>query len=1030
MSVIEIANRLPRPAAVGYFGVVSEASLEPEDGPAPVPGLDRAIGVDRGAILLAGPAGTGKSSALRKRVLRLVREEGHDPSRCPLITSTVRAASEHRAKLEGEIDRPFEEVIALTWEDFAERLLRQWSVEAGLGPVFEVVGRAERLAMMLVRVDDLPLRNHEIRGNPAGLLRALLLRIDRIKRDGDAPGELAGLIDAHDEMLGRLGLIDRNDLPRMAAGLLRDRTEIGEAVARAHPHLVVDELEDLSPARAELLSALAVTEPHSVVAAIDPARARFGPGSEGRFLAAFPEAERVTADVAWRFGASRIEAARAVLGRPAEDGGGWRPAPGSEEGLPIRFWRSGSAQAEAQALAREVEHRIAEGTEPTGIAIGVPDVNLKGGAIAGALAERGIASRLGGGALFRQPEVRDTIAWLRALGDPNDARAVTRALTRPPTELRSVDLAKLTTIAKRRKVDMVTACEAALESPQMAPEGRQRLAAFLRLYRAAAGAFDTHRPDEFVRRLIERVGFRRQRLFAARPETAERLLGLSRLADLATAFSRREPEASTREFTRFLSALADGGLSVEPVAGLPDTGGVPILDLDGVKGREWDRIYLLGLGGREPAGAVATAITSARDEVILSRVGEPTAGGGDPADPVEAALTATGALEEVQDEQLFGPEEDIHATWRMMRDEVIAASWRAGSELNEPRLDTPEDINRSVARYLELLKLAALAQRPDGGADREAIDALNGLLAQVATPEQLAELERSTLDPWLLASERDRDLRQRLAESRAEPSLDAFLPRRGDGLRLSATDLDLYLTCPLKYKFARVFGIPQTPTINMRFGILIHNVLQRFHEPAVARSGGGGSAGPDDGQGLGQLMDLLDQGWRRSGFGETHDELQFLDRARQAMRSYWENEQASDSVPAFLERQFEFKVGPHWLRGRVDRIDRAADGGFEVIDYKTGQRVDPLRHGGDIQLALYRLGAGEAWDLEVESGSYYYVLEGEKATVECGPDDRERVERTVLEVAEGVLSQDFEPRPSPEVCGWCDFRLVCPAAEA
>lgn len=1026
------SSAVPVAGPVGYVGVVSDSSSGPATGPAPRPGPERAVAFPAGALLLAGPAGTGKSSALRKRVLRLVGEEGLDPSRVAVVTSTVRAASEHRALLEREIERPFEEVVAATWEDLAERLLRRWPVEAGLGPVFEVVGRAERLAMLLVRVDELPLRDQEIRGNPAGLLRVLLERIDRIKRDGSDPGELAELVAAHDELLAGLGLIDRTELPRMAAALISGRPEIGAAVAALHPHLVIDELEDLCPSRAELLAALAgpagVT---SVVAALDPARARYGPGSEERFRAICPAAERAEAGVAWRLGPARIEAARAVLADRPEAGVEWRPAPGGERGLPIRFWRSGSPQAEAQAVAREVEHRLAEGTDPGEIAIAVPDVNMKGGVIAGALAERGISSRLGGGALFRQPEVRDTIAWLTALCDPTDARAVTRALTRPPTELRSVDLAKLTTIAKRRKVDMVTACEAALESPQMVPEARQRLASFLRLYRAAAGALDTHRPDEFVRRLIERVGFRRQRLFAARPETAERLLGLSRLADVATAFSRREPDASTREFTRFLSALADGGLSVEPLAGLPDTGGVPILDLEGVKGREWGWIYLLGLESPGPgsAGPVATAITSARGEVVLSRVGDAPAGDGDPADPVEAALTATGALEEVHDEQLFGPEEDLHATWRMMRDEVIEASWRAGSELNEPRLDTPEDINRAVARYLELLKLAALAQRPGGGADEEAIQAVNGLLAQIATPEQLAELERSTLDPWLLASERDRNARQGLAESRTEPSLDAFLPRRGEDLRLSATDLDLYLTCPLKYKFARVFGIPQAPTINMRFGILIHNVLQRYHEPALARTGGG-EAGPEGEEGLDHLMGLLDQGWRRTGFGESHDELQFLDRARRAMRSYWENERASGSTPAFLERQFEFKVGPHWLRGRVDRVDRAADGSFEVIDYKTGQRVDTTRHGGDIQLALYRLGAGEAWDLEVEAGSYYYVLEGEKVTVESGPDDRDRVERTVLEVGEGVLSQDFEPRPSPAVCGWCDYRLVCPAAEA
>ena len=57
------------------------------------------------------------------------------------------------------------------------------------------------------------------------------------------------------------------------------------------------------------------------------------------------------------------------------------------------------------------------------------------------------------------------------------------------------------------------------------------------------------------------------------------------------------------------------------------------------------------------------------------------------------------------------------------------------------------------------------------------------------------------------------------------------------------------------------------------------------------------------------------------------------------------------------------------------------------------------------------------------------MLDAEKVAVEAAPDDAERVERTVLEVGEGVMSQDFEPRPSPTVCSWCDYRLICPAAE-
>ena len=229
---------------------------------------------------------------------------------------------------------------------------------------------------------------------------------------------------------------------------------------------------------------------------------------------------------------------------------------------------------------------------------------------------------------------------------------------------------------------------------------------------------------------------------------------------------------------------------------------------------------------------------------MLSRVERGEEGEARPSRFYEQALAATGGEEEEHDEELFGPAEGLHATYRTLREQVLEASWKAGRELSEPRLDTAIDVNRAIARYLELLKLAALAQRPGDEPTAEAIEAVNGLLRQVATPEQQAELDASSLDSYLLDSERERGRRRELIAAREEPSLEAFLPRRGDGgLSLSASDLDLYLTCPLKYKFARVFGIPQEPTINQRFGILIHNVLERFHkEPPRerARTGCGG----------------------------------------------------------------------------------------------------------------------------------------------------------------------------------------------
>ncbi|HWO15717.1 MAG TPA: ATP-dependent DNA helicase, partial [Solirubrobacterales bacterium] len=898
------------------------------------------------------------------------------------------------------LEGPYEELWIGTWESVCERLLRDHSIAAGLDPFFDVLGPAERLAMLLDRIDDLPLRGHEIRGNPAGLLARLLERIDALKAGAVPPDpELAEFCAAHDRILASTGNLDEGDLYLTLNKLLHERPEVRHRITTSFKYLMVDEYEDTTPAQKAILSSLEAENPNHVYAVeegdIPLAGGRGGGGSRTYTSPAVPPSppDRTR------------EPERIVLNYVYRD-----PV--------VKFWRSRNERAQAQAVARETEHLVAAGTPPEAICVLFADPAREGGAIAAAMEERGIPFHLAGpAALFQRPEVRDAIAWLRVLADPDDSAAAARALTRPPIELRSADLARLTTIARRRKLDMVSGCEAALDSPQIQPEARERIQAFLKLYRAASAAMEERRADVFVRRLIERVGLRRQRLFAAQPEVAERLLGLSRLAELAAAWVRREPHGSTRGFVRYLSAVAEAGVEMrdgeDPAAGAAVQG----IDFAAAKGTAFDHAFVLGL---EREGGAARIGSPARAGLVLSRVGQ-GAGGPRPSPFYEEARAAAGSpREEVHEEELFGPAEGLHATYRALREEVLEASWKAGRELSEPRLDTAIDVNRAIARYLELLKLAALAQRPGDEATEEAVEAVNGLLRQVATPEQQAELDASALDGYLLGSERERDKRRRSIAARDEPSLAEFLPRRGDKrLSLSASDLDLYLTCPLKYKFARVFGIPQEPTINQRFGILVHNVLERFHKED--------DWGED---GLQRLVGLYEAGWRRSGFGTSDDELQYRERGREALRLYWERERASEGEPVWLERKFDFRIGEHHVRGRVDRVDRLPDGSHELIDYKTGERKTAAALERDLQLALYRLAAREAWEIEAALGSYYYVLDAEKVAVPAQPDDAERVERTVLQVGEGVLGQDFEPRPSPAVCGWCDYKLICPAAES
>jgi DNA helicase II / ATP-dependent DNA helicase PcrA len=548
---------------------------------------------------------------------------------------------------------------------------------------------------------------------------------------------------------------------------------------------------------------------------------------------------------------------------------------------------------------------------------------------------------------------------MRLLVDPRDAAAVVRALARPPIELRQVELARVIQVARRRKLDLVSGLGAATESPQVPPEARERIQRFIELHRAAAAGLDELAPEAFIGELIEQLGVRGRPLLTPEDAAGQRA-SLEQLRELACAFLRRRPRATARELALHLAALPHSS---------PED-------------RAVERLQLAAAGSSE-----------GREE--LAEASPPPAAG-----PLEVTL-------------------------QLLREEVLDSVGRIGGRLGELRLDTDLDVSHGVVRYLELLKLAALIQRPAGQSAEEALADINARLVAAATPLQREIFQTSTLDDTLVAvsagglTELDERARAQAIAPRGEPSLGPFLPRKGIGLALSASDVETYRSCPLRYKFARVLRIPTEQTLHQRFGIAVHQVLERYH------SEGGAT--------LAQMLELLDAGWRRGGFGDSERELWLRDKAREALTRYHARLTGQAAEPVWFERAFDFRLGPHHVRGRVDRVDRlsAADGDeqFELIDYKTSRAKTPAELKDDIQLSLYALAAREAWQLDSTRQAYYYVLDDRKVPVPRGERDTDSVKDVVLEAGEAILAQEFEPTPSQAACSICDYRIVCPAAE-
>ena len=552
-------------------------------------------------------------------------------------------------------------------------------------------------------------------------------------------------------MLADAGTLDTATSCCKRSGCCARKPQVRARLAARFRHVLVDDFQDTSFAQGLLLRLLVAEHGNVCVAGDDDQSIHRFRGASTKsisdFRAEWPDAAVVRLGES-RSTASIVAAAQAVVEpdpRPAAQAPGRAPrrTGGGRS-------RSGAVptSAQAQAVAADVERLVARAdVAPEDVCVLVRSVRAEGPGGRGRARGARRAYRLSGAAaFFQRAEVRDLLAWLRLLVDPGDAGAVVRALARPRSSCaRSTSR---TQIARQRKLDMVAALGAAMESPQIPPEARERILAFLKLYRSAAGALDSTRPDLYVHRLIERLGLRRlQLLFAASAEVVERLVNLAKFGELAADYLRRAPQATAREFARSIAAVADAGLREEEAVASERPRGVQVMAMHAAKGFEFEHVYVLGLmaardagrasaaradpGRADQGGAAArlqgrahrpdAAADVRRDDARAQRARARLPGGHRARRRAAAvAVRRGGARRHVGGSGRRATRSCSGRPRRSSRRSGCCATScstvaQVGGRLGELRFDTDLDVSHAVVRYLEVLKLSALMERTRDG---------------------------------------------------------------------------------------------------------------------------------------------------------------------------------------------------------------------------------------------------------------------------------------------------------------------------
>ncbi|HEX2702480.1 MAG TPA: ATP-dependent helicase, partial [Solirubrobacteraceae bacterium] len=563
------------------------------------------------ALLIDGVPGAGKTEVLARRLHWLV-DGGLEAHRPLLIVRDERAAEAAVLRIEALIDRPHEALSVYSMAGLCARLLAEHAAAAGIDEPPPVLTAGERLALLLDSAAQLELRHHDFRGRPMTLFAAFIRRIDQLKAQlidaerfsrtaadgGQRDREFAAVYLAHDQLLRDRGALDAGDQLIACVRMLEREPLLSHELARRHEQLLVDDWQTRAVGERELVRALTAGGISLTVAGDDiEARLRGGDAAVERLATDQPNATIVRLSESIRCPARVMTAALAVAEEAAVHGPA--SARSGEADAGVQFWRCRSVRAQAQHVAAELERLLGDGVAPERCAVLLRSVAADATAVIEALDERGVEHRvLGPGAFFERTEVRDVLAWLRLLVDPRDAAAVVRALARPPIELHAVDIARCVQLARRRKLDVVAGLGAALESSQLPPEARERVANFLQIQRASAAALDEERADLFVHRLIERLGLRRHQLFSARQDVAERLINLAQLSELAARHARAVPGATPREFAAYAAAVAESGIGEQQMIAGVHPAAVLVAGASDVVGQEFDHVFVLSAGGR------------------------------------------------------------------------------------------------------------------------------------------------------------------------------------------------------------------------------------------------------------------------------------------------------------------------------------------------------------------------------------------------------------------------------------------------
>ncbi|MBB5014137.1 UvrD-helicase domain-containing protein [Rehaibacterium terrae] len=467
-----------------------------------------------GPLLVLAGAGSGKTRVITEKIAHLVKTGRQAARHIGAITFTNKAAREMRERV-GKL-LPGEQAEGLTVCTFHALGLKFLQIEharAGLRRGFSIFDSDDQLALIK---DLLP------SGSRPDAAEAMRQLVSRAKNEALSPEQAAELASSprereaaaiyakYQQRLAAFNAVDFDDLIRLPLMLLEADAGLAAAWRERLRYLLVDECQDTNGAQYRLLRQLAGPRGAFTCVGDDDQSiyAWRGANPENLDLLAkdYPNLRVIKLEQNYRCSARILRAAnRLIANNPhAHPKQLWST---HGDGAPIRVWECRNGEHEAERVAAEISYLKQSDKAAWGDIAILFRGNHQSRPLEKALQMLRIPYHLTGGTAFLdRGEVKDALAWLRVLANPEDDAAFLRAIAAPKREVGAASLAKLAELAQQAGLPLSRAAESMTLLKQLTPRaaaGLNEFTGILRRLREEAGRLP---PGELVRRLVEQTG--------------------------------------------------------------------------------------------------------------------------------------------------------------------------------------------------------------------------------------------------------------------------------------------------------------------------------------------------------------------------------------------------------------------------------------------------------------------------------------------------------------------------------------------